>query len=138
MRHGADQVTVSIRWADIDALGHVNHAVFLSYLEEVRDSWLASATGGRIAREEVVLARLEVDFLSPVALSDRELFGDCELVSIGNKSMRTRESLRRSSGEDVVRAESTMVLWDPQSSRSRALTEDERRLLAGQIGSPDS
>jgi acyl-CoA thioester hydrolase len=138
MEHGADQVAVSIRWADIDALGHVNHTVFLNYLEEVRDAWLTFATQGRIARDEIVLARVEIDFLEPVVLADREIFGECRLVSIGNKSLRTAERLWRSSGEEVVRAESTSVLWDPQTSRSRALTEDERELLGNQLGSSDS
>jgi acyl-CoA thioester hydrolase len=137
MRRGADQVTVSIRWADIDALGHVNHTVFLNYLEEVRDAWLTSATQGRIARDEIVLARVEIDFLKPVVLADRELFGECHLVSVGNKSLRTAERLLRSAAEEVVRAESTSVLWDPQTSRSRALTDDERKLLGDQLGSPD-
>ena len=32
---------IEIRWRDVDNYGHVNNAVYLTYLEEVRDEWLA-------------------------------------------------------------------------------------------------
>src|SRR4029079_15408617 len=41
---------IEIRWRDQDAYGHVNNAVYLTYLEEVRDGELPSAparSGGR-------------------------------------------------------------------------------------------
>ena len=36
---------VSLRWRDVDALGHVSHAVFLTYLEEGRDAFYVQALG---------------------------------------------------------------------------------------------
>ena len=36
---------VTVRWRDVDALGHVNHAVFLTYLEEGRDAFYTFALG---------------------------------------------------------------------------------------------
>ena len=36
---------IEIRWRDQDAYGHVNNAVYLTYLEEVRDEWLERALG---------------------------------------------------------------------------------------------
>jgi acyl-CoA thioester hydrolase len=137
MRSGAGQATVFIRWSDIDALGHVNHAVFLNYLEEVRDTWLTSASEGRIARHEVVLARVEIDYLRPVSLEEGKLVGDCRLISVGNKSLRTRETLSRASGDAVVRAESTLVMWDPETSQSRAITEGEHDLLSRHVDPGD-
>jgi acyl-CoA thioester hydrolase len=37
---------VDVRWRDTDALGHVNHAVFLTYLEEGRDAFFVRTFGG--------------------------------------------------------------------------------------------
>ena len=37
---------VEIRWSDVDAFGHVNNAVYATYLEECRDEWLDAAIGG--------------------------------------------------------------------------------------------
>ena len=38
---------VEIRWSDLDSSRHVNNAVYLSYLEEVRTAWLEQALGSR-------------------------------------------------------------------------------------------
>ena len=50
---------VDVRWRDVDALGHVNHAVFLTYLEEGRDAFFTRALGDPI----YVVARLEIDLM---------------------------------------------------------------------------
>ena len=34
---------IEIRWRDLDALGHVNNAVYATYLEECCDEWAARA-----------------------------------------------------------------------------------------------
>ena len=58
-----------LRWADMDAFGHVNNVVFLRYLEEARIDFMfrlapgegsASFTGGS------VVARHEIDYLRPL------------------------------------------------------------------------
>ena len=36
---------IEIRWRDQDAYGHVNNAVYLTYLEEARDEWLEQTLG---------------------------------------------------------------------------------------------
>ena len=47
--HTVFEHQVSLRWRDVDALGHVNHAVFLTYLEEGRDAFYAQALGRDVA-----------------------------------------------------------------------------------------
>jgi acyl-CoA thioester hydrolase len=127
-------IRIPIRWRDLDALGHVNHAVFLNYLEEVRDSWLIAETEGKLRREELVIARVEIDFQSPVTLQDGELEGECRLLGVGKRSLRTREALRRPNGEPVANSETTLVLWDPERSTSRAITGAERDLFSRVAG----
>ncbi len=39
----AREHSVDVRWRDVDALDHVNNAVFLTYLEEGRDAFYATA-----------------------------------------------------------------------------------------------
>ena len=50
--------TVDVRWRDVDALDHVNHAVFLTYLEEGRDAFYTELLGREPA---YVVVRLEID-----------------------------------------------------------------------------
>lgn len=36
------EMTLAIRWGDMDAMGHVNNAVYFQYIETVRTEWLNS------------------------------------------------------------------------------------------------
>lgn len=35
--------TLQVRWCDMDAIGHVNNAVYFSYMEQLRVEWLRSS-----------------------------------------------------------------------------------------------
>ena len=56
---------VATRWRDGDALGHVNHAVFLTYLEQGRDALYSDVLG---LGPEYVVARIEIDFKAEIRL----------------------------------------------------------------------
>src|ERR1700704_3380314 len=53
---------VEIRWRDLDGFGHVNNAVFLTYLEECRDEWLRRELHDPPERGEYLLARIAIDY----------------------------------------------------------------------------
>ena len=53
---------IEIRWRDLDAFNHVNNAVYLTYLEEARDSWLAGMVPEGRSTWDYVLARVAIDF----------------------------------------------------------------------------
>jgi acyl-CoA thioester hydrolase len=67
------ETTVEIRFADIDAMGHVNNAVYFSYFEQARMAYFKE----RVARiwdwneDGVIVARNEIDYIYPVFLNDR-------------------------------------------------------------------
>jgi YbgC/YbaW family acyl-CoA thioester hydrolase len=67
------ETTVEIRFADIDAMGHVNNAVYFSYFEQARMAYFKD----RVARiwdwneDGVIVARNEIDYIYPVFLNDR-------------------------------------------------------------------
>ncbi|MFM7212430.1 MAG: acyl-CoA thioesterase, partial [Actinomycetota bacterium] len=52
------RTTVAVRWADLDALGHVNNATFLTYLEECRDQFMREALGDVFL--DMVIVRVEI------------------------------------------------------------------------------
>ena len=60
---------VTVRWRDGDGLGHVNHAVFLTYLEEGRDAFYEHAFSDTI----YVVARIEIDLRHEVLGHDRRV-----------------------------------------------------------------
>jgi acyl-CoA thioester hydrolase len=118
---------LEIRWRDLDAYGHVNHAVYLTYLEEARDEWLEGAVGG--AALHYVVARVEIDYRRELTLADDRVVARCRLDGLGTSSVRTREQLLLLGGEVVTEAAAVLVARDAESLRPRPLTDDERAAL---------
>jgi len=81
---------VSVRWRDVDGLGHVNHAVFLTYLEEGRDAFYAQALG---RDPHYVVARVEIDMRAEVLYADRHLQVRIKVERVGTTSLTTREMI---------------------------------------------
>ena len=125
-RYSAD---VPLRWSDMDAYGHVNNAVYLTYLEEARDEWLERALGEEGAAWDYVLARVEIDFRRELTQADDRLVVRCRLDSLGTASLRTREELLTLEGEVAAEAQAVLVARDRETRRSRPLTEGERAAL---------
>jgi acyl-CoA thioester hydrolase len=117
---------IEIRWRDLDAYGHVNNAVYLTYLEEARDEWLALALGSDGDAWDYVIARVEIDFRRELRQEDDRLVARCGLESVGNSSLRTREELVTADGELAAEAQAVLVAREPSTGRSRPLSERER------------
>jgi acyl-CoA thioester hydrolase len=117
---------IEIRWRDLDAFGHVNHVVFLTYLEESRDEWLGRSLGDPDGVWDWVLARVEIDYRRELALPDDTVVASCRLAGIGRSSVSTREEVRTAGGELAAEASAVLVARDRDSGRSRPLTAAER------------
>jgi acyl-CoA thioester hydrolase len=117
---------IEIRWVDLDVYGHVNHAVYLTYLEEARDEWLARALGDPAAIWSYVVARVEIDYRRELTLEDDTIVAHCSLERIGTSSVRTRESVSKRSGETAAEARAVLVARNDETGRSRPLGEAER------------
>lgn len=118
---------VRVRWRDTDALGHVNHAVFLTYLEEGRDAFLARVLG---SEPSYVVVRVELDLRAEIRLTDRELRVRLEVEQVGTTSVTTRETILTPSREVAAEARVVSVRWDPRQRKPAALSEQERAQLA--------
>jgi acyl-CoA thioester hydrolase len=125
----AHEKEIEIRWRDVDGYGHVNNAVFLTYLEEARDEWLERALGSDGDAWDYVIARVEVDFRRELTLADDRVLSRCGLHSLGTSSVRTREELMTLGGEVAAEAEAVLVARDRETRRSRPLSERERAAL---------
>jgi len=121
---------VEIRWSDLDSSRHVNNAVYLSYLEEVRTAWLEQMLGSREVVDDFVLARVEINFRRELTLDDEAAVARCTLARVGTSSIRTSEEISTLHGEIVARAEAVMVARD-ESGRPRPLTDTERAAVGG-------
>jgi acyl-CoA thioester hydrolase len=120
---------IEIRWRDLDALGHVNNAVYATYLEECRDEWAVRALGGFGDPWEWVLARVAIDFRRELTQEDDLVVVSATLVRIGRSSLTLREEIRKLDGTLSAEAESVIVARDRDTGRSRPLTAEERAAL---------
>jgi len=117
---------VHVRWRDTDALGHVNHAVFLTYLEEARDAFYTQALG----EPDYVVVRLEVDLRAEVRHADQQVTVRIEAERLGTTSLTTRETIVTPSGDVAAEARVVTVRWDPGQRRPIPFSETERARLA--------
>jgi acyl-CoA thioester hydrolase len=118
---------VSVRWRDMDALGHVNHAVFLTYLEEGRDALYVRALG---RDPHYVVARVEIDMRAEVRYTVRQLRVRIEVERVGTTSLTTRETILTPEGVTAAEARVVTVLWDAGARKPMAFAADERARLA--------
>ncbi len=118
---------VRVRWRDTDAQGHVNHAVFLTYLEEGRDAFYAQILG---SDPSYVVVRLEVDLRAEVRHLDQQVTVRIQAERLGTTSLTTRETILTSSGEVAAEARVVTVRWDPGCRQPIPFNETERTRLA--------
>ena len=74
---------VQMRWRDLDGLGHVNHTVVLTYLEEGRDAFL-KACG--ISRDEYVVGRCSVEFNGEIDPAFEAVTVQCAVASSATRA----------------------------------------------------
>lgn len=117
---------IEIRWRDLDAYSHVNHIVFLTYLEEARDEWLGRSLGDPSRVWDYVVARVEIDYRRELTLDDDRVLARCTLDRLGTSSLVTREAVVTRSGELAAEAKAVLVARDAETGRSRPLSDEER------------
>ena len=120
---------IEIRWRDLDSSRHVNNAVYLTYLEEVRTGWLAHALGGEADLFGFVLVRVAIDYRRELTLADHAVVASCRVERLGTSSITTAEEVRTEAGELAAEAEAVVVAWNQAGGSSRPLTDAERAAL---------
>ena len=118
------EVDLQKRFRDLDALGHVNNAVFLSYLEMGRVEYYRQLLGEPSADDfDFILARVELDFLAPVTLGD-PLRCCLSITEVGRSSFTFDYLLCDSqTGREFARARSVQVCYDYKQGKVKPVDE---------------
>ena len=133
---------MTVRFSDCDPLGHMNNAVYSTYLEQARIVlWrrqagfeLRRAASGRQPRGEgFILARTEIDFRSEAHDGD-ELEVRLSLEGFGRTSARyVYEIVDVATGRIVAEARSVQVWYDYDAGRPVPLTEETKAKLSSPV-----
>lgn len=124
---------VSLRWRDVDALGHVNHAVFLTYLEEGRDAFYVRVLG---RDPHYVVARVEIDLRAEVGYTDRQLRVRIEVERVGTTSLTTPETVLTPAGVTAAEVKVVSVPRDASAGKPMAFVADDHARLAAHCPRP--
>lgn len=118
-----------VRFGDTDAMGHVNNAKFLTYLEDARVGFFVAETGSALGLGGMILARTEVDFVRPILFGAGPVRTSAWVERIGTKSFSMGYRMEQD-GQVVARATSVQVAYDYAANASRPLSDAERTALA--------
>ena len=111
---------IEVRFRDIDALGHVNNAVFFTYFEEGRKQFSKKVFEvSDVSDFNFIMAHIRCDFIRPIRLNDRVIL-HMWVKDIGTKSFSFEYRIVDFSDETKVYAagESTQVWYDYDNNRS--------------------
>jgi acyl-CoA thioester hydrolase len=119
----------SVRFNDLDAFGHVNNAVYSSYLEDARNAFMREAGLVRSVEDiAMILAHVEIDFLGQVGVGE-ELEVGVRASRFGTKSFDFEYEVR--SGDRVVASAKTVqVGFDYDSNTTIPVPDAWREGLA--------
>lgn len=101
------------RFRDTDAMGHINNAVYVTYIEVARQEyWRAFTNNQNYKSVPFILARVEVDFRSEALMHEMlELCIRCSYI--GGKSFGFEYAIRELTSQRlVVAARSVQVMYD--------------------------
>jgi acyl-CoA thioester hydrolase len=125
---------LTVRFRDCDPLGHVNNAVYLTYLEETRFAhWRAEWGFGTSDPAPdipgVILARVEIDYRAQARYGDT-LEVRMRVTTLGRSSFTYEYEIVDAKGGLVAAAKSVMVMFDYATQKPVPLPDRVRQMLA--------
>jgi acyl-CoA thioester hydrolase len=142
------RLPVEVRFADLDAMGHLNNVVYLTYTEQARIVYVRDVCGWQSDWRKLgmILARTEIDYKLPIGF-DHLVAVYIRVSRIGSKSFDFEYLVTRQKGdgaeEIAAEVKSVMVAYDyendttipvPQSWRENILTYEQDVITSGAKG----
>ena len=131
---------IPIRFSDMDAFGHVNNAIYLTYFEIARSNYWKDIVQWDWNETGIILGRSEINYLKPILVND-EIACYVRTTRIGNSSFDIMYVLVKitEAGEEVCTTGKTVcITYDykanksvpiPKEQRHRMIEYDEPRLI---------
>ena len=131
---------ISIRFSDMDAYGHVNNAVYLTYFEIARVAYWREVAKWDSEETGIIIGRSEINYLKPVTVHDR-IACYVRTTRIGNSSFDVMYVLVKvtDGAEEICTTGKTVcICYDykanksvqiPPLQRQKMIDYDEPRLV---------
>ncbi|PWT90498.1 MAG: acyl-CoA thioesterase [Acidobacteria bacterium] len=123
-------VRIPVRFRDVDVLGHVNNAVYFTYMETARtEYWMKLFDLQRLDQLSFIVAHAECDFKIAAKFGD-ELEISIRTTEIRNTSFVWQYEMRNVKTSEVVAMGKTVqVYYDYATMKGLPVPEDVRKKL---------
>ena len=127
------KISVKVRFSDLDAMGHVNNASYLSYLEEARLAYYNHVLKMDTDNLDfnAVIARIEIDYIDQIKLGDNvEVY--TRTAKIGNKSSDVEHLIvvaNNGNKKIAAKALTKLVSFDYRKNISVPVSEEAKKTI---------
>ena len=119
---------ITARFRDIDALGHVNNAVFFTYLEMARVEYMRNVVfrtrSHNLSEAGLILARISCDFKRPIFYGQAVEVGT-RVAELRNSSFLVAQRIE-ADGQLAATADAVVVRYDYQAGASVRISDEFR------------
>ncbi|AKC77475.1 MULTISPECIES: acyl-CoA thioesterase [Xanthomonas] len=122
------RIPISVRWRDMDSMGHVNNAKYISYLEEARVRWMLGVEGVAMTdRIAPVVAATNVNYKRPL-IWPNDILVELFVERLGSSSITIGHRILDQKDEGVLYSDgNVVVVWiDTQTGKSASLPDAVR------------
>jgi acyl-CoA thioester hydrolase len=120
-------IPIDVRFRDIDAMGHVNNAVYASYMEQARARYYQEVINEKLDEVDTVLARIEIDYHNPIDLGE-DVSVKMRTTDIGNSSLIMEYEIV-AAGEVAASGKTVQVVFDRATGRSTSIPDAWRERI---------
>lgn len=132
---------IEVRYGDLDAQRHVNHAKYFTYMELARAKYvehLGLWQGRDFDRFGMIVAQASCDYKRAIRYGQRLRVG-VRTVRLGNKSLELDYRIEdEADGSELATGKTVMVGYDYIEGRSMPIPEAWRRVIEDFEGGPAS
>lgn len=116
----AHEIVVEVPFRDLDALGHVNHTLFLRYMEDVRTIYYMRVAGiTDPTKLDMIMAEVTCTYHAPAGFGERLRVG-VRPHSIGTKSfVWVYRVWSEATGQTLATGQSVLVAFDYEAGRTK-------------------
>lgn len=113
---------LQMRWNDMDALGHVNNAVFISYFEVARGLYMLKACKNwNWSKDMFLIANVNANFHQELIIDAKNPFVKMRTAKIGTKSFVLEYAITsEKNGETIIHATgtTTQIMFDMKTRQT--------------------
>jgi len=108
-------IELDVRWADMDCIGHVNNATFLTYVETARIKLIEKLGFPDVP---IIMASIKIDYVSQLKYPSTMEIGQ-KISRLGNSSFDILTGIyNKGSGELITISTTTLVCYDYKTQKS--------------------